>query len=105
MKDKIILNEASGLVSPSWKKLRNIIYITNIKHEPTDKEEIEKNIAAAIGNSSIVYKIEISESIKLTVLTPNKEEEDAKFIFGKLFLKSITLHDASFVLNCAIEEE
>lgn len=67
MKDKIILNEAAGLVGPSWKKLRNIIYITNIKSETKDKEEIEKLIAEAIGNASIVYKIEIGENVKLTV--------------------------------------
>jgi len=67
LKDKIILNEASGLVGPSWKKLRNIVYLTNIKNEIKDKEEIEKLIAEAIGNTSVVYKIEIGECVKLTV--------------------------------------
>lgn len=67
LKDKIVLNEAFGLVGPSWKKLRNIIYITNIKSETKEKEEIEKKLAEAIGNTSVVYKIEIGENIKLTV--------------------------------------
>lgn len=68
LKDKIILNEASGLVGPSWKKLRNIVYITGIKGQnANEKEEIEKKLAEAIGNTSVVYKIEMGENIKLTV--------------------------------------
>lgn len=101
LKSHIIYNLSDFTIAPTWKKLRNILYINAGKDFQALIEEDIKTVTTE-------YKLENTQAdtIKVTVTTLNQEESLTSDLFNKLFNKTYTLPDnKSISISCAIEEE
>ncbi|EAR83962.3 hypothetical protein TTHERM_00773720 (macronuclear) [Tetrahymena thermophila SB210] len=106
LKDVIKYSPQELTVAPTWKKLRNILYIKNIDKDL--KNELQQLIEQDIKPHTIYYKSEqqnIVDSIKITINEPNQEENITKALFDKLFFKKYTIGEKEVTIDCSIEEE